>query len=318
MRKKSIYTMFLFLIVLVTLGCADQKKEDSKYVLYYINSSSTGIDQKDYEMKATESFDMVKELLKELKDSSHGIDYQSAIPENVSVVSFDLTDSQLSIFFDTNYHKMSASRELLCRAAVVKTLLQVSGVQSLSFYVDGAPLTNKDGTIVGVMNSDTFIDNPGKEINNLPKTNITLYFANKTGDQLVPEKESVHSSATTSVEKLIVERLLEGPRNSDLLGTIPSGTKLINVSLADGICYVNLDDGFLNQNYKIKEEIVIYSIVDSLTELPEVNKVQISVNGNSSMNYRDNLSLNTQFTRNLDYLHSEEETETTIETTENK
>ena len=36
-----------------------------------------------------------------------------------------------------------------------------------------------------------------------------------------------------------------------------------------------------NQNAEVNEEIVLYSIVDSITEAQGVTKVQISVNGNS-------------------------------------
>ena len=66
---------------------------------------------------------------------------------------------------------------------------------------------------------------------------------------------------------------------------------------------MNLDEGFLNQNYEIEEGVVIYSIVNSLAELPNVNKVQISVNGDTKLTYREEFSLGTVYERNLDYLN---------------
>ena len=53
----------------------------------------------------------------------------------------------------------------------------------------------------------------------------------------------------------------------------------------DGACLVNLDEGFLNQNFEIKEDVIIYSIVDSLTELDTINTVQIAVNGKTCLLY---------------------------------
>ena len=79
-----------------------------------------------------------------------------------------------------------------------------------------------------------------------------------------------------------MEQLIEGPRKSGLLATIPSETKLITITVVDGVCYVNLDEMFLNQNQEISEPVVLYSIVDSLTELTGIDKVQISINGDTS------------------------------------
>lgn len=71
-------------------------------------------------------------------------------------------------------------------------------------------------------------------------------------------------------------------KKSGLLATIPSETKLITITVVDGVCYVNLDEMFLNQNQEISEPVVLYSIVDSLTELTGIDKVQISINGDTS------------------------------------
>ena len=49
-------------------------------------------------------------------------------------------------------------------------------------------------------------------------------------------------------------------------------------------------------------EVTIYSITNSLVELPNVNKVQIAVDGETNISYRENVSLNTVFERNLDLL----------------
>lgn len=98
------------------------------------------------------------------------------------------------------------------------------------------------------------------------------------------------------------EHLLEQPKNAKGKSAIPSGTKLLSVTTVDGVCYVNFDAGFTNQDYEIQEPIVIYSIVDSLSELSTVSKVQISVNGSTKGVYRDSYKLDKIYDRNLDYL----------------
>ena len=133
-------------------------------------------------------------------------------------------------------------------------------------------------------------------------------------ERLVEETRSdVYYSSNVSMEKLIMEQLLEGPQTEGAKSAIPAGTKLINVSVVDGVCYVSLDENFKNQDYQVNEAVVIYSIVDSLTELSTISKVQISVNGDTSGTYRDNFKLSDMYDRNLDYVVSLEETGVTEE-----
>lgn len=107
-----------------------------------------------------------------------------------------------------------------------------------------------------------------------------------------------------------MENLLKGPDDKNLKAPLPEGTNLVNVTTTNGICYVTLDEAFLNQNYEIQEPIVIYSIVDSLSEISTISKVQISVNGKTSGVYRDSFALDQLYERNLDYVVSADENET--------
>ena len=64
---------------------------------------------------------------------------------------------------------------------------------------------------------------------------------------------------------------------------------MLGVTVKDGTCYVNLDNGFLTQTYNVSAEVQIYSIVNSLVELSNINKVQIAVNGNTDMIFREKI-----------------------------
>ena len=140
---------------------------------------------------------------------------------------------------------MDTVEEVLCRAAVVRTMTQIDGVDCVTFYVDDEPLKDARGTIIGSMNQESFIENPGEQINSIQNTTLTLYFANEEGDGLVKEvREDVYYSGNISLEKLIMEQLLEGPEQDGMKSALPEGTKLLTVSVVDGVCYVSLDDRF--------------------------------------------------------------------------
>ena len=132
-------------------------------------------------------------------------------------------------------------------------------------------------------------------------TDIVGEERNEEKDGLVAEKREVFHSMNTSLERLVVEQLLAGSQNGGL-SVMPKNTKVLNVSLTDNTCYVNLDSGFISGDTDVAEYIPIYAIVDSLTELQTVNKVQITVNGSADVTYRNVISLAQPLEREEKYI----------------
>ena len=224
----------------------------------------------------------MEELLKDLKKRPQDASLRQTIPNKVKVLGVSTAAYQITVDFSKEYYDMSPTQEVLTRAAIVKTLLQIKKYPYVMFTVESEPLVNSSKNAVGSMSEDSFVENPGEQINSSQKTTLTLYFSSKDGTKLVPETREVHYSSNISLEKLVMEQLMEGPKTKKKLATIPTGTKLITITVVDGVCYVNMDETFLNQNQEISEQVVLYSIVDSLTELSSIDKVQISINGDTS------------------------------------
>ena len=132
--------------------------------------------------------------------------------------------------------------------------------------------------------------------------NLTLYFTNETGDGLIAVNREKAYNTNISLDRLVVEEVIAGPSATveGVYPTINPDTKPISVLTKDGICYVNLDETFLIQVYNVTPDVTIFSIVNSLAELSNVNKVQISINGDTSKMYREKYSFSTLFERNLD------------------
>lgn len=300
-KRCQILAAMLFLAA-VFMGCGGSREEDSGHKVYYMNSDETKTVAVGYELQAEDTDGMIREFLERLFSPTDNLEYRCPIPEGVRLESWILEEGQLYLYFNSAYLEMDPIEEVLCRAAVVRTLIQVEDVECISFYVGDAPLVDGEGTPIGLMTEESFIENPGEQINSIQTASITLYFSNPEGDALLQEVQEIHYSSNISLEKLVVEQLLKGPQGDEGRSALPDGTKLVNVSVVDGVCFVNLDEGFMVQNYEIAEPVVIYSIVNSLTELANVNKVQISVNGDSNLVYREKLDLNMMYERNLDYM----------------
>ena len=305
MKAMRFALLCLLAVVLAGItGCGRNSGDEGEYYIYYLNKEKTKIIPEPYELKAKQedTLAVIEELLLRLTAELEDVDYMNPIPKEVSLLDYKLEESLLTLYFSAEYLSLDKIDEAISRAAIVRTMLQAEGVECLSFYAGDAPLADHKGNPVGIMTNDSFIENPGEQINSIETAELTLYFANKKGNGLVTETREVHYSSNISMEKLVMEHLLEGPESKDAQSAIPEGAKLMNVSVLEGVCYVSLDENFMKQNYNIEEAVVIYSIVNSLSELSAINKVQISVNGDSQGVYREKLELNTVYERNLDYL----------------
>ncbi len=307
MRRKKSVRRFLFLIITTVLfltgmaGCGEKETEESDYYIYYLNQDVTGLEMVAYEPEA-ESNDtegLIEEFLYLIDEGTERVEYQKLYPDQVELERYEYSENHLDLYFNAAYSDMSVVQEALSREAVVETMLQISDIFGVSFFVDGEPLADANGDLVGVMTLESFLDNPSEALNNIQTAELTLYFASLDGKSLVRETQYVYYySSNISAEKLVMEQLLEGPVSDDAQSAIPGNTSLISVSVMDGACMVNLDENFLTQNYDIQEDVVIYSIVNSLAELSTVDTVQIAVNGENNMVYRQDMSLQDFYTAN--------------------
>jgi germination protein M len=308
--KKKIMQLFLLMAMLLSLlaGCSKEKKED-EYEVFYLNSEITKLVSDDVKMDPAEGYDLIEALLDALQTQPSDAGMRQTIPSDVEVLGVSVTSYQITVDFSEAYQDLEPIEEILTRAAIVKTLLQNTDYLYVTFTVGGEPLVSDSGVTVGAMGLDSFVENPGQQISSSQVTTLTLYFSSEDGTSLVPETREVHYSSNTSLDKLVMEQLLEGPKENGLLATIPTGTKLITISVVDGVCYVNLDETFSNQNQEISEQVVLYSIVDSLTELSNIDKVQISINGDTKGKVRFIYELSTMYEEDLSMLMTEQEEE---------
>lgn len=296
--------MLLLLLAAVICGCGEQEQNGASgkaYNIFYINVNETAVFSREYVTETTDREELLTELLEQLGKASEKLEYKTPLSENVQLLSYTITEDQLILSFDESYKWQEVTTEVLSRAAIVRTLTQIDGIKYVSFQVKSEDLTDAYGGVIGMMNADMFIDNAGDEINTYEKVKLTLYLANESGDSLKTVSRSVVYNSNVSMERLVMEQLLAGPlENEKAYPTINPDTKLISVNVKDGVCYVDLDSMFLTQIYNVTAEVTIYSIANSLAELSNVNKVQISVNGDTSVSYKENISFSTLFERNLE------------------
>lgn len=297
--------MLLFLLMNIIAGCGQKgtgQDQGEVYQIYYLNASMTKLVPKDYKAEETEQDALIQELLDQFMTVPKNLDRQAALSDKVSLTKFQKEDMVLYLYFDTGYSSqsnMNATREILCRAALAKTMTQIDGIDYININVGDQPLLDGVGNPVGMLSPSDFVEGIS-DVNSFEKTELVLFFADESGENLVEERREVVHSVNTSMEKLIMEQLIKGPVEVGRYPTVPRDTKLLNVSVNENVCYINFDSEFLNSTLEVNDTIPIYSIVNSLSGLTTVNKVQITVNGSADVMFRDSIPLGTMFERNLD------------------
>ncbi len=122
------------------------------------------------------------------------------------------------------------------------------------------------------------------------KTLVTLYFQNKETKVLMPEARLIDAKLLIqNPYATLIGLLLNGPKNEKLQSVIPQGTRLNKVELKGDMAIVDLSAEFI-KGIKLgaeEESKMVYSIVNTLVELTEIESVKILIDGKENECFED-------------------------------
>lgn len=307
MRQLKEILLFISLCILMT-SCGREENEASlrTFPIYYLDSEMTELVQEEYQITKDETNPEViaQELLRKMRTSDDA-NYKSALGENVEVIHLQCKENQLSLYFSATYNGRNGTEEILSRAAIVQTLCGIEGIDYVEFYVEDQPLMIS-GNAVGLMNAASFLNGLERKGETQTKM-LTLYFSDRQGEALIAAQTPVKYASAAPLAKLLVESLIQGEetiphtnKRNDVIPTVPSSTVLNNLTIRDNVCYLDFSKDINNLMPGIGSEVVVYSIVNTLCELPNVNRVQITVEGEPQENYGEMEGFHLVLERNLD------------------
>ncbi len=286
MRVWKLCCLLMACCLLLT-GC----KTDQETVEYYLYQvTGDGIGETAYEPSTQDTEGMVEEMAGLLNEKGSQ-EEPGPLPQEAVIASWKLDGGTLYLDMEASYGNLDSVQEILCRAVLVKNFVQIPQIKYVQITVAGEELKDSEGNSIGLLSLDSFLENSGEEINSYQYSDITLYFTNEDGDRLVEEQRKVYYISSTPLERVVVEQLIRGPQEDGHYPVISPNTGIIGVTVADGIGYVNLDDKFVTEALTVQEEIPVYAIVNSLIQVGTVKKVQISVNGETQVTFRESMEL---------------------------
>lgn len=303
---KRLIALLGVLIVAVTVfaacGGAGNQETGTVYRLYFANAEKNKLVSEDRTLQVIDQEDAPRLVMEQLLEGPTSNGAVAAIPAGTTLISLEVADRVASVNLSKEYYQNEDAAELLARYSIVNTLCDIEGIDKVKLFVDGIELMNANNNPVGALGKDDIVINPQQNNATEKSKTVRLYFSDAQAEKLVPEDRRV-TVVENNLEKTVVLELIKGPEDSENLRTVPAETKVLSVETQEGICFVNLSSDFVTKHSggSAAEQMTVFSIVNSLTELPTVQQVQFLVDGKKLDVYK-HMEFSQPFVRNQSLL----------------
>lgn len=315
MRRINSFLLMTGILFLLTACYSSSDTSLKSYDIYYLNSEKTELVKEEWKtsLRDDDTLELAKAMLLAMKNGEDA-NFKSPLGKELEVNDVQEKELQLSVYFSAAYNGKTGTDEILSRAAIVRTLCQIPGIDYVDFYVEDQPLMIS-GNAVGLMSEESFISDLEQRGEQLTKK-VTLYFSNQDGNALVANATTVKYNTVKPLASMLVEQLIRGeetishlPKKDKLLPVLSSDVVVNNVTVRENVCYIDFSKEINNHLTGIDCQVVIYSIVNTLCELPNVNYVQFTVDGEPQEQYGEMDGFHQIFERNLDLVEKENTSE---------
>lgn len=121
---------------------------------------------------------------------------------------------------------------------------------------------------------------PAEEISEeqLRTTNVFLYFYNENEKKVEAEIRQVDSKKLLNEpENQLIEYLIEGPKDNNLICLFPENTKIINIELIKDTAIINFTKELSTDLNDEKINLIKESILKTLSQLNEINNIKLLI-----------------------------------------
>ena len=305
--RLRIFTILILIIALLASACShgskdsDGGKEGTDSIrYYYLDKTSSTLKPEKRTIYGATVKEQAEYVISTIKDSPATENYSSVIPQNVEVISSSLKDRNLTLNLSKEYSDLKSGEELLCRAALVWTLTEIEGIDSVEIKIEGESLKKTNGEELGPMKREDVVIDTTIDTQPTNRVTLKLYFGDSDATKLVAEERTVDVNPNQPLERYVMEQLIAGPAEKDNIATVPAETKIRDIKTADGICYLDLSAEFVNKHNggSTGELMTIYSIVNSLCELEHIEKVQFLIEGEKQDEFKGHIVFSKPFSPN--------------------
>jgi len=293
MRRAA--AVWIAALLLILCGCTDQ--EQPKASFYYLTATDASAENREVfasEQRISDLDGSWKELVQTYVSGPISTSLQNPFPQGLRVTAIYLPTSRdyLEVTFSEEYGALSGHDRTLANACVVRTLTECTGIQRIVLRCE----TGKDIMDgANYLTADMFL----YEMNAVENEHtLKIYFADENNRYLLPDTRKVMTTEQDSLATYVIYQLIEGPKSDNMQPVIPEGTRLLNLTVENGLATVDFSSEFFSNRPRTEdgERMTLYALVDSLTELDAIDSVRFMVEG-KTIDYYQYMMLPSVMTR---------------------
>lgn len=290
-RNTMIFGILLLSIAFFLTGCIGFRASEVQTHdtgigtgIYYLNENGSELVAEEITVPDTSRKGQIRYMVEQL--ISPPVGKLSPISSGTTLQSVTIKDDVAVVDFSEEFYDADGIKQTIAPVAIAKTLCTLDFISGVQILVEGDEAVGTDQKPLGILWESDLVVSKG-EPSGATKTSLVLYFSDGNAEYLVPERRNVELSGGNTVEKVVVEELLKGPTEGGHARTIPQETKLLSIETKNNVCFVNFSKEFVERHSggTTSEMLTVYSLVNSLTELGTVDKVQFLIEGEKKEEY---------------------------------
>ncbi len=137
------------------------------------------------------------------------------------------------------------------------------------------------------------------------KISFVVYRAAADGsEKLLPEKLSMEDNGKSLAENALIALVTTKPQDAKMDDVVPIGTKVRSLKIdKDGTAYADFSKELAKKGQGSYGELMLcYAITNTLTEFPEIKRVQILIEGKKVITLSGHMDIEDPLTRNTTLL----------------
>ena len=300
--KKLLSTVIvsLFLLQLFACGTGGSKEDNTKGLsIWYRYKELSSANESAVAMlnyPVNEDADKLHEALTLITEDPKDEKLISAFPSKVHITSYNLSDGVLDVYLTQGFSSMNVIDKNIARCCLVMTLCGLEEVDSVNIYQEAILLEEKLTPDLMITENDYASEH---------EQEITLYYPDTDYTALYAEKRQLTVISSRQLSEYVIDELLKGTKNTDRTHSLPEGSSLLSVRTEAGLCTVDFSKEFyVNRPLKADaERLMLFSVINTLTELEDITHVQFTVEGEKITTYTY-IDISRPFTRAEEFIRT--------------